>query len=86
MALDGKTYALPFRYDNNLIFYNKDLFDAGQAVEYPKDGMTMAEVTMRWRPRWTSGEGNEKVYRSPFPHLAQQYYEFPDRTEEFKHV
>ena len=33
LKLNGSTYALPFRYDNNLIFYNKDLFDAA-GVEY----------------------------------------------------
>ena len=34
LTLDGKTYALPFRYNNNLIYYNKDLFDAA-GVDYP---------------------------------------------------
>ncbi len=81
MALDGKTYALPFRYDNNLIFYNKDLFDAA-GVEYPKDGMTMAEYHAL-AAQMTSGEGNEKVYGAHFHTWPSNIYEFPDRTEEF---
>lgn len=43
------------RYDNNLIFYNKDLFDAA-GVAYPEDGMTMAEYH-ELAAKMTSGRG-----------------------------
>ena len=42
LEVDGVLYGLPVRKDNNLIFYNKDLFDAA-GVEYPTDGMTFEE-------------------------------------------
>lgn len=42
LGLEGHTYALPFRYDNNLLFYNKNLFDAA-GMAYPEDGMSMEE-------------------------------------------
>lgn len=60
MQLNGKTYAVPFRKDNNLLFYNKDLFDAA-GVAYPEDGMTMDEFR-EMAKTLTSGEGSSKVY------------------------
>lgn len=60
LQVDGKRYALPFRSDNNLIYYNKDLFDAA-GVDYPEDGMTLEEYGELAR-KMTSGEGSEKVY------------------------
>ena len=38
-AFDGKQVALPFRSDFEVLFYNKDLFDAAN-VEYPTNEMT----------------------------------------------
>ena len=38
-AVDGEQYALPFRSDFWVLFYNKDLFDAA-GVEYPNNDMT----------------------------------------------
>ena len=38
-AVDGEQYALPFRSDFWVLFYNKDLFDAA-GVEYPTNDMT----------------------------------------------
>lgn len=38
-ALDGEQYALPFRSDFWVLFYNKDLFDAA-GVAYPTNDMT----------------------------------------------
>ncbi len=37
LALDGKVYAMPFKKDCTILYYNKDLFDKA-GVEYPKDG------------------------------------------------
>ena len=59
-SLDGSVYGLPFRYDNTVLFYNKDLFDAA-GVDYPTDGMTLAEYH-ELAAKLTSGEGNDKVY------------------------
>ena len=41
-AIDGNQMALPFRSDFEILFYNKDLFDAA-GVEYPTNGMTWEE-------------------------------------------
>ena len=41
-AVDGVQYALPFRSDFWVLFYNKDIFDAAQ-VEYPSNDMTWDE-------------------------------------------
>ncbi len=60
LSLDGKVYGIPFRKDNHLLYYNKDLFDA-QKVEYPKDGMTMDEF-YELAKKMTYGEGADKVY------------------------
>ena len=38
-AVDGEQYALPFRSDFWVLFYNKDLFDAA-GVDYPTNDMT----------------------------------------------
>ena len=38
-AVDGVQYAIPFRSDFWVLFYNKDLFDAA-GVEYPNNDMT----------------------------------------------
>ncbi len=41
-AVDGVQYAIPFRSDFWVLFYNKDLFDAA-GVEYPTNDMTWDE-------------------------------------------
>ena len=81
LTMDGKTYALPFRYDNNLIFYNKDLFDAA-GVAYPEDGMTMAEYH-ELAAKMTSGEGNDKVYGAHVHTWPSNVYNYPNRTGKF---
>lgn len=82
LSLDGKTYALPFRYDNNLIFYNKDLFDKAN-VPYPEDGMSMEEYCELAR-KMTSGQGNEKVYGTHVHTWASNVYQYPNRTGQFQ--
>ena len=64
ITVDGSFYALPFRSDHWVIFYNKDLFDAA-GVEYPTNDMTIAEYDALAR-KLTSGEGANKVYGSHF--------------------
>lgn len=60
ITVDGKYYALPFRSDFWVMFYNKDLFDKA-GVEYPTNDMTFEEYDALAR-QLTSGEGSEKVY------------------------
>lgn len=43
MTFDGDVYALPFRTNDWVLFYNKDLFDAA-GVNYPTHQMTWEEV------------------------------------------
>ncbi|MCD7955465.1 MAG: sugar ABC transporter substrate-binding protein [Lachnospiraceae bacterium] len=59
-ASDGNFYAVPFRSDFWVVFYNKDLFDAA-GVDYPTNDMTLEEFDALMR-EMTSGEGSEKVY------------------------
>ncbi len=59
-ASDGSYYAVPFRSDFWVVFYNKDLFDAA-GVPYPDNDMTLEEFDALVK-QMTSGEGAEKVY------------------------
>ena len=59
-ADDGSFYAIPFRSDFWVVFYNKDLFDAAN-VPYPTNDMTLDEFDALAR-QMTSGTGAEKVY------------------------
>lgn len=81
LVLDGKTYSIPFRKDNNLIFYNKDLFDEA-GIAYPEDGMTMEEYRAL-AMQLTRGEGSEKVYGAHVHTWASNVSMFPRRVEEF---
>ncbi len=60
LTVDGSIYALPFRTDFWIVYYNKDLFDAA-GVEYPTNDMTWAEFDDKARAV-TSGFGADKVY------------------------
>ncbi len=64
ITVDGKYYALPFRSDHWVVYYNKDLFDAA-GVEYPTNDMTIAQYDELAR-KVTSGTGADKVYGSHF--------------------
>lgn len=56
---DGKYYAMPYRKDTYMLFYNKGLFDKA-GVDYPKD-LTWDEYE-KLAEKLTSGEGDNKVY------------------------
>lgn len=56
---DGKYFAMPFRKDINMLFYNKSLFDEA-GVAYPSD-LTWDEYEAM-AEKMTKGEGDEKVY------------------------
>ncbi len=60
ITVDSDLYALPFRSDFWLVYYNKDLFDAA-GLDYPNNDMTMAEYDAIAR-KMTSGSGASKVY------------------------
>lgn len=60
LTVDDQYYAVPFRNDFWVVFYNKDLFDAA-GVDYPTNDMTLEEYDALAR-QLTSGSGSEKVY------------------------
>jgi multiple sugar transport system substrate-binding protein len=60
LTYEGNIYALPFRSDIWVLYYNKDLFDAA-GVPYPTNEMTWPEYDALAR-QMTSGEGADKVY------------------------
>lgn len=60
ITVDGAYYAIPFRSDHWVLYYNKDLFDAAN-VEYPTNDMTFAQYDELAR-KVTNGTGAEKVY------------------------
>lgn len=55
-------YALPYRSDWYVLYYNKDLFDAA-GVEYPSNDMTWKQYD-ELAAKMTSGDGSAKVYGS----------------------
>ena len=57
---NGNFYAIPFRADFWVVFYNKALFDAAK-VDYPTNDMTLEQFDALAR-QMTSGSGAEKVY------------------------
>lgn len=62
LMVDGKLYALPFRSDFWVLYYNKDIFDAA-GVPYPSNDMTWEEYE-EIAKKITSGAGADKVYGS----------------------
>lgn len=60
IQVGDEVYALPFRSDFWLIYYNKDLFDKA-GVPYPTNDMTLDQYDELAR-KMTSGSGAEKVY------------------------
>lgn len=64
LTYEGAIYALPFRSDIWILYYNKDLFDAA-GVEYPTNDMTWDEFDALAR-QLTSGSGADKVYGGHF--------------------
>jgi len=60
LAVNDEVYALPFRTDFWVIFYNKDIFDAA-GVPYPENDITLDQYDALAR-RLTSGSGSGKIY------------------------
>jgi len=64
LTWEGSIYALPFRSDIWIMYYNKDIFDAA-GVDYPTNDMTWDEFDAVAR-QLTSGEGADKIYGAHF--------------------
>jgi multiple sugar transport system substrate-binding protein len=60
IKLDSKLYALPFRSDFWVLYYNKGLFDKAN-VPYPTNDMTWTQFRETAK-KLTSGQGNDQVY------------------------
>ena len=59
-AVDGVQYAIPFRSDFWVLFYNKDLFDKAQ-VEYPTNDMTWDQYA-ELAKKMTNKESDPVIY------------------------
>ena len=64
LTWEGSIYALPFRSDIWILYYNKAVFDAA-GVDYPSNDMTWDEFDTVAR-ELTSGSGADKVYGAHF--------------------
>lgn len=60
ITIDGNLYAIPFRSDFWLMYYNKDIFDAA-GVPYPTNDMTWDDYAALAK-KVSSGTGNDRVY------------------------
>ncbi len=74
LMYEGSIYALPFRSDIWILYYNKDLFDKA-GVPYPTNDMTWAQFDEIAR-KMTSGSGADKVYGTHF-HTWRSTVELP---------
>lgn len=62
IAIDGKTYGLPYKTSAWFVVYNKDVFDNAN-VPYPDGDWTWEEYA-EVAAQLTSGEGADKIYGS----------------------
>jgi multiple sugar transport system substrate-binding protein len=60
MQVNGKNYYFPYNIDFDVLYYNKDMFDA-KGFKYPNENMTFREM-VDLAKQLTSGEGTNKVY------------------------
>ncbi|MBN2004238.1 MAG: sugar ABC transporter substrate-binding protein [Anaerolineae bacterium] len=74
LTFEGSIYALPFRSDIWILYYNKDLFDKA-GVPYPTNDMTWNQFDEIAR-KMTSGTGADKVYGTHF-HTWRSTVELP---------
>jgi multiple sugar transport system substrate-binding protein len=64
LKIDGKVYALPFRSDFWVVYYNKDIFDKAN-VAYPTNDMTWAQFD-QIATKLAGGMGANKTYGALF--------------------
>ncbi|PKA45486.1 sugar ABC transporter substrate-binding protein (plasmid) [Rhizobium sullae] len=74
LKIDGKVYALPFRSDFWIVYYNKDIFDKA-GVAYPTNDMTWAQFD-QIATKLTGGMGANKTYGALF-HTWRSTVELP---------
>jgi multiple sugar transport system substrate-binding protein len=74
LTFNSKIYALPFRSDVWILYYNKDLFDKA-GVPYPSNDMTWSQFDATAR-KLTKGSGADKVYGAHF-HVWRSTVELP---------
>ncbi|TBL68618.1 sugar ABC transporter substrate-binding protein [Paenibacillus thalictri] len=72
LKVNDKTYGLPYRKSNWMLYYNKTLFDE-MKVPYPKADMTWDEFRDLAK-KMTKGEGANKVYGAFLHPWAQTWY------------
>lgn len=60
LTIDGKIYALPFRSDFWVVYYNKDIFDKA-GVPYPTNDMTWKQFD-ETAEKLKGGFGSNKIY------------------------
>lgn len=64
LAVKRRVYALPYRYDSWLLFYNKDLFDAA-GLAYPGNDLDWDAFAGLAR-RLSRGRGDDRIYGAHF--------------------
>ncbi|CAG0961429.1 MAG: sugar ABC transporter substrate-binding protein [Anaerolinea sp.] len=64
LTYEGSIYALPFRSDIWILYYNKAIFDAA-SLPYPTNDMTWTEFEALAR-KLTTGSGADKIYGAHF--------------------
>src|SRR5512145_164903 len=74
LTYNNSIYALPFRSDIWILYYNKDLFDKA-GVPYPTNDITWAQYDALAR-KLTSGSGADKVYGTHY-HIWRSTVQLP---------
>jgi len=74
ITVDGALYALPFRSDIWILYYNKDVFDKAK-VPYPTNDMTWDQYA-ELAKKVSSGTGVDRVYGSHY-HTWRSTVELP---------
>ncbi|MEP7285006.1 MAG: sugar ABC transporter substrate-binding protein [Chloroflexota bacterium] len=82
LKYQDKIYALPFRSDIWILYYNKNVFDAA-GVPYPTNDMTWSQFDTTAR-KLTSGSGADKIYGAHF-HVWRSTVELPT-VQDGKHT
>lgn len=81
ITVDNKIYALPYRSDIWILYYNKDLFDKAK-VPYPTNDMTWDQYAALAR-QVSFGQGVDRVYGSHY-HIWRSTVQLPS-VQDGKH-
>jgi multiple sugar transport system substrate-binding protein len=74
LTFEGSIYALPFRSDIWILYYNKAIFDAA-GIDYPTNDTTWEEFDALAR-QLASGEGADRIYGTHF-HVWRSTVQLP---------